>query len=81
MMIKEAPPSVRNDEGIANIIQAHFIGVPRQTLRSLKHCTKCGEEITPAMPLKTSDEKSKAAVSRAEKIFKGVFIAVHAKKY
>ena len=73
---------MRNDEGIANFIHAHlFSGVPRQTLRSRKHCTKCMEGITPAMPLKTSDEKSKAAVGRAEKIFKGVFIAVHAKKY
>ena len=67
-MIKKSPPSMREDEGIANFIHAHlFSGVSRQTLQSRKHCTKCMEEITPTMPMKTSDEKSITAVGSAER--------------
>ena len=71
---------MREVEGIANVIHVHlFSGVSRQTLRSRKHCSKCMEEITPTMPMKTSDEKSKTAVGRAEreKMFR-VFPVRHA---
>ena len=82
-MIKKAPPSMREDEGIAHFIQAHlFSGVSRQTLRSRKHCTKCMEEITPTMPLKTSDGKSISGCgqSRESKGTQSVSTSVYGKQ-
>ena len=81
-MTKKSPPSMREVEGIANVIHVHlFSGVSRETLRSRKHCSKCMEEITPTMPMKTSDEKSITAVGRAEREnVQGVSSSAHAKK-